>query len=98
MSPRRSNRHDLLFLTGEKLLDFGNGGIGRLLHFIGLAIMLVFADLVVLFEFFEKIGAFAPTAPPRHSRSLGIFVSDPDDLPSPLFVELGDAQPQDLPF
>ena len=31
---RRSNGHDLLFLGGKKLVDFGDGRVGRFLHLV----------------------------------------------------------------
>ena len=51
----RSNRHDLLFLAGEQLLDLADTGVGRLLYLAGLALLLVLADLVVLLELFEEV-------------------------------------------
>ena len=78
--PRRSNRHDLLFLAGEQLLDLGDGRVGRFLHLAGLPLLFVFADLVLLLELLEKIEAVAADMTHRDARRFGIFVRDLDDF------------------
>ena len=70
IAPRRSNRHDLLFLAGEHLLDVGDGRVGRLLHFAGLPLVVVFADLVVLLELLEKIETVAAHMADGDARGL----------------------------
>src|ERR1700744_527427 len=96
--PRRSHRHDLLFLAGEQLFDFGDGAVGHLLYFSGLARVVVLADLMILLELFEQIEAIATNVTNRHTGPFGIFVRDFHDLTPPFFIEFGNAQLENLPF
>src|SRR5882672_12306100 len=50
-----SDGHDLFFFRRQQMVDLADGLIGRFLHLLGLAIMLVLADLVILFQPFEDI-------------------------------------------
>src|SRR5262245_51568290 len=88
--------HDFFFFGGERMVDFGNGFVGRLLDQVGLVLVIVLADLVVLFELFEDVEAVAPYVPHGHAGVLRVFVRDLDQFPAPLLVELGNAQPQYL--
>ena len=56
---RRSNRHDLLFFAGKKLVDLGYGRVSHLLHLARLTSVFIFADLMVLLRFLEKIETIA---------------------------------------
>ena len=72
-----------------------DSGVGRLLHFAGLALLLVLADLVLLLQLLEQVETVAADVAHRHARSLGVFVRDLHDFAPPLFIELGNAQLDD---
>src|SRR6266705_3583409 len=44
------NGEDFLFLGREQLIDLGNHAVGRLLHVVGKALLVVLGNLVVLLE------------------------------------------------
>ena len=69
-----------------------------LLHLLGGALVVVLADLVILFQLLEHIKPVAPDVAHRDPGGLGIFVRHLDQVLAPLFVELRDAQPQHLPL
>src|SRR5262249_60411571 len=95
---RRSNRHNLLFLGGEKLLDFADRRIGGFLHVIGLPVVFVLADLVIFLELFEKIETVAANMAHGHASALGVFMGDFYDFAAPLLIQFWNAQPEQLPF
>ena len=69
-----------------------------LLHLLGRPLAVVLADLVVLLQLLEHIEAVAPHMPHRDPGGFGIFVRDLHQVLAALLVELGNAQPQHLPF
>src|SRR5262245_4410114 len=64
---------DLFFLRRQKLVDLGNRLIGRFLHGIGIAAFIVFGDVAVLLQLFQKVEPVAPDMPHCDARLLGIF-------------------------
>src|SRR5262249_11190763 len=66
--------HDFFFFGSERMVDFGNRFVGRLLDQVGLVLVIVLADLVVLFELFEDVEAVAPHVPHGHAGVLRVFV------------------------
>src|SRR5262249_50776156 len=93
-----SDREDFLLLRGQHPVDFRNHIVGCLLDLLGRALAIVFADLVILFQPLEHINPVTPHVPDSDLGRLGVFVRDFDQLLAPLFVELGDSQPQHLAF
>src|SRR5262249_53291937 len=92
------DRHDLFFLVRERLIDLADHGIGRLLHFRRMPLLVVLADLVLFFHLLEQIEPVAAHMPHRDLRGLGIFVGHLDQLLAALLVELRDAQADHLAF
>src|SRR5437899_79904 len=87
--PAPSHRHDLFFLAGERAVDIGDGLIGRLLHQLGLALVLVLAHrLEVFFQLLEHVHRVAADMADRNARGLGIFVRDLHEFLAALLVEL----------
>src|SRR5712691_7830310 len=97
VSPAPSHRENFSFLGGQRLVDFGNGQVGRLLDVAVMALVIVLADLVILFQLLENVHAVAPHVAHGDARGFRIFVRDLDELLAPLLVELGDAQADCLP-
>src|SRR6202521_2707070 len=97
-SPCSLDGQDFLFLHRERAVDFGNGLIGRLLDLIGIAIMVVLADLVVFFQFLESVEGIPSRVPYRHACGFGVSVRHFDEFLASLLVELWDAKPQHLAF
>src|ERR1051326_4811701 len=93
-----SDRHDLFFFAGERLIDLADHRVGRLLHLARMTLLVVLADLVLFFQLLEQIEPVAPHMPHRHLGGLGIFVRHLDQLLAALLVELGDAQADHLPL
>src|SRR5437763_9083312 len=89
---------DFFFFHGERVVDFADSMIGRLLHLIGIAIMVVLTDLVVLLQFLQDVEAVPAHVAYRHACGLGISVRHFDQLLASLLVELGDAKAQHLAF
>ncbi len=58
--------------------------VGRLLHLVGFALVIVLADLVVLFQLLEHVETVAADVAHRDARRLGVFVRDLDELLAPL--------------
>src|SRR3712207_5892296 len=52
--PARSDLHDFLLLSGENLIDLLDGLVGCLLDLVALALLVVLADGVILFELLEE--------------------------------------------
>src|SRR3974390_3357970 len=93
-----SDGEDLLFLRGQQMIDLGNTGVGGLLYLAGLPVVVAFADLLVVFALFEQLQGIAPHMPPRVAGGRGVFVRNFHQFLAPLFVELGNAQADGLPF
>src|SRR6202163_698750 len=53
------NRHDFLFLGGERVIDFADHVVGRLLHVGGHAHMIALADLLFFFQLLQQTGGVA---------------------------------------
>src|SRR6266496_3455465 len=87
---------DFLFFHRERVIDFGNGLIGRLLDLIGVALVVVLADLVVLLELLEDVEAVPAHVAYRHAGGFGVSMGHFDQLLATLLVELGDAKAQHL--
>ena len=73
-------------------------GVGRLLHLVGLAGLVVLADFMVLLELLEQFEPVAADVADRDPRRLGIFMRELDDFAATFLVELRDAQAQNLAF
>src|SRR5688500_10876571 len=74
LSDRKSDLCDFFFLDRQELIDFGDGLIGRFLNGIGIATLIVFGDVAVLFELLQQIQPVAPYMSHSYARLLGIFV------------------------
>src|SRR6478736_1588501 len=68
------DRQDFFFLGRQQLVDLGDGGVSRLLHVAGQALLVILRHLVILFELLDHIEPVAPDMAHRHLRRLGIFV------------------------
>src|SRR4030081_3628218 len=68
------NREDLFFLGRKQLIDLRNRPVGRLLHVRGQTLLIVFGDLVVLFQLLDRIETIAADMADRDAGGFGIFV------------------------
>ena len=50
--------------------------VGHFLHFAGMAVVFVLADLVVLLELLEKVQAVAADVAHRDARVFGVFMGE----------------------
>src|SRR5215203_3846979 len=69
----RSDRHDLFFLAAQRLFDLGNGMIGRLLHVVRHAVVVVLADLVIFLQLLQHVEPVASNVAYGDARRLRIF-------------------------
>ena len=64
-----SNREDFLFLGRQQLVDLRDHAVGRLLHVVGVTLLIVLGDLVILLELLQDVEAVATDmARPRPAR------------------------------
>src|SRR4051794_8916866 len=70
--------------------------VGRLLHLLFVAPLVVLAHGAVLLELLQEVDAVAADVADGDARLLGIFVRDLDHLLAALLVHLGDAEPDHL--
>src|SRR5665213_2610141 len=73
-SLRSSNREDLLFLCRKHVVDLADRGIRHLLDVGGKSIVIVLADLVILFLLLDHVEAVAANVPRRDPRRFRVFV------------------------
>ena len=75
-----------------------DAGIGRLLDLAGKPVVIVLADLVILFQLLDHVHGVAADMAHRDARGFGIFVRDLDQFLAPLLVQFGNAQADHLSF
>src|SRR5262249_52654339 len=92
------DREDFFFLGREQLVDFRDHAVGRLLHVVGHALLIVLGNLVVLLKLLDRVEAIASDMADRHARGLRVFMCDLHQFLAALLIELGDAQAKHLPF
>src|SRR3984893_5380142 len=92
------NGEDFLFLGREQLIDLGDHPVGCLLHVVGETLLIVLGNLVVLLELLDGVEAIAADMTDRDLGGFGIFVRDLHQFLAALLVELGNPQPEHLPF
>ena len=85
-------------LVARIFVDVGDGSVGRLLHLVGLALLLVLADFAVLLGLLEVVEPVATDMADRDAGRLGIFVRNLDELLAAILRHLGDAQADHLPL
>src|SRR6478752_6418543 len=83
---------DFFFLGSQQLVDLGDGAVGRLLHLVGVTLLIVLRHLVILLELLQHIEAVAADVAGGDLGGFRVFVRDLDQLLAPLLVELGNAQ------
>src|SRR5262245_47742639 len=93
-----SNLSDLFFLGREKLVDFANGLIGRLLHGFGIAPLIVLGHVAVFLQPLQEVETITPYMSHSYARLLSIFVTNLNEFLTPLGIEFRDRQPQQIAF
>src|SRR6266702_6950705 len=89
---RPLNGKDFLFLCCQQLIDLGNHRVGRLLHVIGQALLVVFGDLVVLLQLLDRIKPVAADVPDGDLGRFGVFMRDFHQFLAAFLVELRNPQ------
>src|SRR4051812_6573332 len=81
---RSLDLHDLGFLAGESFVDLLDHLVGQVLNLGGEGVVLVLADVSLLFHAFQVLHSVAADIAHSHPRLLGVFVGDLGELMTPL--------------
>src|SRR5262249_60612680 len=93
-----SDREDFLFLCSQHVVDLDYAGVGCFLDLAGKPIVIVLADLVFSFQFFDHVHGVAPNMTNRDARGFGVLVSNLHKFFAPLLVKFWNAQADCLPL
>ncbi len=77
----KSNRHDVLFLAGDKLVNIGNKTVGELLDFFLRTALLVFGGQFVLDQLLDAVIGITAQVANRHLGMLALGTHDLGELP-----------------
>src|SRR5690606_7406259 len=94
--PGRLNRHQVLFLRLQHLLDFSDVFVGKLLNFILPTMLIVFADFLFLHQLVDHVIVIATRVTNRHPTVLGISLRLLDHFLSGFFSQHRHGHPDDV--
>src|SRR3974390_1249934 len=83
-----SDCEDLLFLPRQPMIDFRDAGIRRFLNFGGIAVVIVLADLMILFHLLDRFHRIAAHVPHGDASRFRVFVRDLHQFFAAFFVQL----------
>src|SRR5271165_4367733 len=89
---------DFLFLGRQQLIDLRDRAVGRLLHVVGKALLIVLRNLVVLLKLLDGVKTIAADVTHRDLGGFGIFVRDLHQFLAALLVEFRNPQTKHLPL
>src|SRR5690349_6683062 len=67
------NSQDFFFLGGQQLVDLGDGAVGRLLHLVGVTLLIVLRHLVILLELLQDVQAVTADVTRCHLGGFRVF-------------------------